>query len=754
MGVPSKDLVDKLHGMKIKVTGHMSVIEDSVADTLRNTVKPEPKKSKKSVPEKAVKSEVKEADRKTKIEPKHDVKATQKQVKPAKKTEVKHEEKPAVKTEIKTQIQKPAVKDTVKPVTAHPAVHKHAKPEPAVNASKPVEKKPVQPPVIQQAPIKAAETPKPAQEVQPKILEIEYPITVKQLSVKLGLKVNNIIMKLLSKNILANINQNLEEAVAEDIARLYGYEIRKAKTLEEQLIKEEDEHGSKGVLKQRHPVVTFMGHVDHGKTSLLDYIRKTKVAAKEKGGITQHIGAYKVNLPKGSVTFLDTPGHEAFTAMRARGANITDLVVLVVAANDGVMPQTREAIDHARAAGVTLVVAINKCDLPDISIDKVKRQLSEYNLMPEDWGGKTIMVPVSAKTGQGVDNLLEMLLLEAELLELKANPSLRARGVVIEAKLSPGKGVIANILVRNGTLKIGDIILCGMYYGKIKAMINDRGERVAEAGPATPVEVLGLQGVPSAGDEFFSVKDEKKARTLSTLKQEENRHKGLRSTQRVSLESLYARIKEGEVKELKIILKADVQGSIEALNKSLESLSTDEVKVNLVHLGVGNVNESDVNLAVVTNAIIIGFNVKIDPQADEIAKKENIEISKYDIIYNAINDVKAGLEGLLEPIEKETFQGRAKVQQVFRVTKVGTVAGSIVVKGTIARANPVKLIRANTEVYRGKIRNLKRFKDDVRDVSEGAECGIALENFTDIRSGDLIESFSIEKIARRLDSRR
>jgi translation initiation factor IF-2 len=503
----------------------------------------------------------------------------------------------------------------------------------------------------------------------------------------------------------------------------------------------------------RSPVVTFMGHVDHGKTSLLDFIRKTRVADKEKGGITQHIGAYEVKLKNGSVTFLDTPGHEAFTAMRARGANATDVVVLVVAADDGVMPQTKEALDHARAAGVTIVVALNKCDLPSANVEKVKGQLSQLGLTPEDWGGKTITVLVSAKTGQGVDTLLEMLLLESELLELKANPHLRARGVVIEGKLSSGQGPVATILVKNGTLRLSDMILSGMHYGRVKAMLNDKGERITEAGPSKPVSILGLSGVPMAGDEFFSVKDEKKARTLSILKQDEERAKKIASSKRITLEDFYKKMKEGGIKELSILLKGDVQGSIEALEKSLLDLSAKDVRVNVVHADVGNINESDIMLALASNAVVIGFNIKVDEKAEAIAAKEGVEIKLYGIIYEAIQDVLAAMEGLLEPYSKEVFVGRALVKQVFNVTKAGTIAGCMVVKGKIARSGIVKLIRDKTVVYEGRIASLKRFKDDVKEAAEGFECGIGLEKHNDIKEGDVIELYQIEKVARRLEKR-
>jgi translation initiation factor IF-2 len=440
--------------------------------------------------------------------------------------------------------------------------------------------------------------------------------------------------------------------------------------------------------------------------------------------------------------------------MRARGANATDIVVLVVAADDGVMPQTKEALDHARAAGVTIVVALNKCDLPTANIDKVKGQLSAIGLTPEDWGGKTITVSVSAKTGEGVDHLLEMLLLEAELLELKANPHLKARGVVIEGKLSSGQGPVATILVKNGTLHLGDMILTGMHYGKIKAMMDHKGERVKEAPPSKPVSVLGLSGVPMAGDEFFVVKDEKKARTLSILKQDEARARRLKSSKRVTLEDFYSQMKEGIAKKLCILLKGDVQGSVEALKKSLIELNTKDVTIDIVHVDVGNINESDIMLALVSNAVVIGFNVKVEEGASELASKEGIEIKMYGIIYEAIQDVVAAMEGLLEPVEKEIFVGRAVIKQVFKVTKAGTIAGSMVVKGKITRTGIAKLIRDKKIVYEGKVTSLKRFKDDAREVAEGFECGISLDRHDDVKAGDTIEVYAIEKVARRLDSRK
>ena len=589
-----------------------------------------------------------------------------------------------------------------------------------------------------------------AEEKSLKDLELKIPLTVKEFAVKLSMKPSDLIKKLMNKKIFANINQFLTEEIVKGIAKDLGYKIKKPPTVEEELLKEIEESKGKEGKIIRPPVVTLMGHVDHGKTSLLDYIRKANVVSKEKGGITQHIGAYEVMLDKGAVTFLDTPGHEAFTAMRARGANATDVVVLVVAADDGIMPQTIEAINHSKAAKVPIIVAINKCDLPSANIDKIKRQLAANDLNPEEWGGKTIIIPVSAKTGEGIDNLLEMLLLEAELLELKANPDIHARGVIIEGKLTPGRGVISTLLVKSGTLHLGDVILSGAHYGKVKAMVNDKGENVKNAPPSMPIEILGLSGVPQAGDEFFVVKDEKKAKTLSQLKREREKEQALASKQRITLEQLYDRMKKGEIKELRIIIKADVAGSLEALKKSLQELSTKEVKVDVMHGAVGNVNESDAVLAIASNAIIIGFHVKIEDKAKLTAEKEEIDVRLYDIIYKVTDDIKAAMEGLLEPVTKEVFQGKAEVRQVFKVSKTGTIAGSFMLKGKMSRSMKVRLTRKKNVIWEGKISGLKRFKEDVREVGENFEFGIALAGYQDIREGDIIDAFIIEKTARRL----
>ena len=587
-------------------------------------------------------------------------------------------------------------------------------------------------------------------------IKIELPISVRSLALKMNLKPSDLIRHFVGKGVFANINQDLDEDMAREVMTHFGFVLELHDTIEsieKDLVREYQEEG-KGVFESRAPVVTFMGHVDHGKTSLLDYIRKTMVTKGEKGGITQHIGAYKVSTPKGSVTFLDTPGHAAFTAMRARGANATDVVVLVVAADDGVMPQTKEAIDHAKAAEVPIVVAINKCDLAGADPDKVRKELQAEGLSPELWGGTTVMVEVSAQTGEGVDELVEMLSLESEMLELKANPGIRARGVVIESKKTAGQGVVATLLVQNGTLRPGDVVLCGAAYGKIKAMISDKGEKIQQALPSTPSGVLGLLEVPNAGEEFFVVKDEKKAKTLSLLKINETRKKKMSSGKRVTLDDLYARILEGSIKDLKLILKADVQGSVEALKSSLEELSTDEVKLDIVHATVGKINESDIMLAVVTNAIIIGFHIKIDGAAEDLAKEEDVDIRLYDIIYEAEADVKAAMEGLLEPEENEVFQGFAQVRQIFVASKIGKVAGCAVTKGTLHRKDRVRVKRDQEVVFDGEINALKRFKDDVKEVKEGFECGVTVKNFSDIRMDDIIEAYSIVKIARRLESRK
>jgi translation initiation factor IF-2 len=582
-------------------------------------------------------------------------------------------------------------------------------------------------------------------------LELKVPISVKDFAVAIQQKTSAILKRLMEMGIFANINQNLAEDVVRELTKSFGFQLTKVKTQEQQLIEEHRvEEEDQGSLETRAPVVTLMGHVDHGKTSLLDRIRRSRVAEKEHGGITQHIGAYLVNTNRGRIAFLDTPGHEAFTAMRARGAHITDIVVLVVAADEGIMPQTDEAIDHARAAEVPIVVALNKIDHKDADPDRVKKQLADRGLNPEDWGGKTIVVGVSALTGEGVDNLLEMILLEAELLELKANRKKHASGIVVEAHLSRGKGSLATLIVQSGTLNLNDIIVVGPYYGKVKAMFDDLENSISTAGPSMPVEILGLPGVPDAGEMFYVVEDEKRAKEITGLRQDQLKSEKLHSARKITLEDLYTRIKEGQIRELNVILKADVQGSLEALKDSLERIPSTEVKVKFIHTGTGDVNVSDVILAVASDAIIIGFQVGLGPKVDEEVEKSQVDVRLYRIIYDAVNDVRKALEGLLEPKKRKKFLSRIEVRQVFKLSKAGIVAGCFVLKGKVNRKAKVDLIRNGEIVFSGNLSSLKRFKDDVREVGEGFECGITVANFDGIQPGDIIEAYEVETIARTL----
>jgi translation initiation factor IF-2 len=497
-------------------------------------------------------------------------------------------------------------------------------------------------------------------------------------------------------------------------------------------------------------VVTIMGHVDHGKTSLLDAVRETNVTAQEAGGITQHIGAYSVEVDGKQVTFLDTPGHEAFTSMRARGARVTDVVVLVVAADDGVMPQTIEAINHARAAEVPIVVAINKIDKPEANVDRLLQELANHGLVPEEWGGDTICVRVSAKTKEGIPQLLEMLLLQADVLDLKANATKLSRGTIVEARLDRGRGPVATVLVQEGTLHVGDPFVCGATYGRVRAMVDDRGRKVQEVGPSTPVEILGLSDVPEAGNSFAVVADEATARQVAEHRKSKQRETELIKTSKVSLEDLYQQIQSGDVKELRVILKADVQGSVEALSEALRRLSADEVRLAVIHSSVGGISESDVLLASASNAIVIGFNVRPESKANDVAEREGVEIRLYNVIYDAVNEVRDAMEGLLEPMVREKTTGRAEVRQVFIVSGVGAVAGSYVTDGKITRNSSARLVRDHVVVYDGRISTLRRFKDDAREVASGFECGISLENYADVKTGDVIESYETERVVRRL----
>ncbi len=583
-----------------------------------------------------------------------------------------------------------------------------------------------------------------------RIIRISDAITVGELAKRMGVKANDLIKELMRQGTMVTINHPLDFESAAILASEFNYEVENVAFDEETIlehasIKEGEEEKPEDLLP-RPPVVTIMGHVDHGKTSLLDAIRTTNVTAGEAGGITQHIGAYDVELEGKKITFLDTPGHEAFTAMRARGAKVTDIVILVVAADDGVMPQTKEAINHSKAAGVPIIVAVNKIDKPDANPERVKQELTEFGLVPEDWGGDTIFVEVSAKQRVNLDQLLEMVLLQSDVMELKANPNKRAKGTIVEARLDKGRGPVATVLVQAGTLKIGDPIVTGVHFGRVRTMTDDRGERVEEAGPSFPVEVTGLSGVPDAGDLFNAVDDEKTAKDVAQHRQAKMREAELAKTSKISLEQLYARIQQGDVKELKVIIKADVQGSVEAVKDSLTKLSTDACRLVVIHTAVGGIIESDISLAAASDAIVLGFNVRPEPKAAALAETEGVDIRLYNIIYDAVADIRDAMEGLLAPTLREKALGRVEVRETFFVSKVGTIAGCYVLEGKVLRGSQVRLVRDNVVVWQGKMSSLKRFKDDVREVATGYECGIGLENYNDIKVGDIIEAFEMEEV--------
>jgi translation initiation factor IF-2 len=587
-----------------------------------------------------------------------------------------------------------------------------------------------------------------------KVIKIEEQVSLQQLAVKMSVKSTDVLMRLLSMGMTGvNINSTLDADTAKILASEFGWAVEDVAVSEADTLTAAmgvDAEASTTEHEMRPPIVTVMGHVDHGKTSLLDRIRKATVAEGEAGGITQHVGAYRVETPRGTVAFLDTPGHEAFTAMRARGASLTDIVVLVVAADDGVMPQTREAIAHAQAAKVPIIVAINKIDKPGADPEKITRELSSLGLQPEEWGGETIFVHVSAKTGQNIDHLLESILLQAEVLELKANPKRRASGTVIEALLDRGRGPVARVMVQDGTLRTGDILLAGGAWGKVRAMTDELGRAVGEAGPATPVEVLGLNEVPSAGDPVHAVKDAKTAEEIAETRRKKTSKTLIPQDSRVSLEALTTRLSEADQLELKLIVKGDVQGSVEAVGHALAKLTTQKVKVTLVHAGVGGITEGDVNLAVASKAVIVGFNVRPTGKAASLAESEGVEVRLYNIIYNAVDDIRSAMEGLLPATKVEKTLGRAEVRQVFRVQKVGVVAGCMVSSGLMRRTAEARLVRDNVVVWTGRLSGLRRFKDDVKEVAEGFECGISVEGYQDIKEGDVIESFEIEEVKTKL----
>ncbi len=724
LGVTSKDLLPQIKKLGGDAKNHMSILDEGLIKPLRAL-----EKKQTASKTKAVAKPAKPAVKAAAAPP------------PAKKTLAPLKKEASVEKSKKVELPKtqpPLKTELPSATTALPPSTTITTPLPSTTTASPSKTTPVVQPASTSAPTAVADA-----------ISIHFPITVGNLAARLNVRIPELIKVLMGLGIFANVNQLLNEDIVSKVAGKLGLAIEKTLDEAEKII-EEKEDAKK--LKPRPPVVTMMGHVDHGKTSLLDAIRKTNVASKEAGFITQHIGAYGVDiLGKGHVTFLDTPGHEAFTAMRARGANITDVVVLVVAADDGIMPQTVEAIHHAQEAGCPIVVAVNKSDLPSASPQKVMTGLQKLDLMPEEWGGKTICVKVSAKTGQGIEQLLEMLLLEAEVLELKANPDRPAMGAVVEGRLSKGSGPVATVIVQKGTLRMGDMVVAGPHMGRVRSLRNDRGKNVREAGPSYAAELSGLNGVPEAGENFFVVEDEKVARKITEKKTLELREREMRGAPKhLSLEDLYHRISEGNFRELKIILKADVQGSIEALSQSLEKLSTDKCRLQVIHGGVGGVNESDIMLAAASDAIILGFHVKADPKAQELSGKEGVDMRFYNIIYEAVEDVRKAMEGLLEPTYKEVVEGRVQLRQIFKSSRAGTIGGGMVLKGKIVRQNRVRVVRNNIVLFDGKLTSLRRFKDDVREVAEGYECGLSLEGFQDLHEGDLIESYRLDKTATKL----
>jgi len=580
-------------------------------------------------------------------------------------------------------------------------------------------------------------------EEETKTIRVTEFISVGELASVLGVKPADVVACCIRMGVMATINQRLDADTIETIADEFDYEVEFVREYGAESAEEEEVHEA-----PRHSVVTIMGHVDHGKTSLLDYVRRSNVVAGESGGITQHIGAYEVETPGGKITFLDTPGHEAFTAMRARGAQATDIVVLVVSANERVMPQTIEAIDHAKAAEVPIIVAVNKIDLPDANVDRIKQELATNGLTPDDWGGNVPMVPVSAKTGVGIEHLLEMILLQAEMLDLKAPRDGRAGGVVIESRVEQGRGIVITVLSQKGTLKLGDPFVAGVWAGKVRAMFNERRKNVEVVVPAMPVELLGSQGVPQAGDSFMVTRDDREAREISTRRKVLQREKDLRKTVHISLQDLYARIQAGEIKELRVVTKGDVDGSVEALSDALQKLGTDKVSIKTIHKGVGPVNESDVLLAVASDAIVIGFHVGVLPKAKEIAKREQVDVRTYDIIYEVTKDILAAMDGLLGPVIEERVKGTAEVRKVFTIKRVGAIAGTYVTEGVLNRNCLVRVVRGGRVIFEGKLNSLKRFKDDAKQVSQGYECGAGVEGFSDLQEGDVLQAYALEEVKR------
>ncbi len=761
LNIPNDKIIDELKKKDVPVKNHMSSIDGEMAEYVRGlfTDKSTVKTTKKTATKKAVAKKVSTVSKPITAKIAAKAAAIKKAEQEKQAAEDAKKPKPAAKpvvAPVKAQKEEPesekprklGLKVVVKPEETE------KKKETKAPQEKPAAKKKKEEPKsapAKKAPEKQPEatppTEAPVEEEEFEIVQLMDNMPLRDVAEKLKCTPNDIIMDLMTLGSMATINQSLSLEVASKIADQRGFEVEVISPELELGFEEEEEEDLEKDRILRPPIVTIMGHVDHGKTSLLDAIRKTNVIEGEAGGITQHIGAYQVKLKNSTITFLDTPGHEAFTAMRARGAQVTDIVILVVAADDGIKPQTLEAIHHANAGGVPLMVAINKIDKPGAKPDEVQKQLADQGLLPEEWGGQTIYTKVSAKEGQGIDHLLEMILLQAEVMELKANPKVGARGVIIESHLDKGRGPVATLMIQKGQLKVGDPFIAGNYFGKVRAMVNDQGKEIQQASLSTPVEVIGLPEVPIPGDSFLVVQDEKRARQLSNLKIQRKRESVLSQKPRITMEDLHQQIVEGKIHELNLIIKADVQGSIQAVQEAFNKLETDKVRVKIIHDAVGGITESDILLASASNAIIIGFNVRPTFKAEAMAGKEQVDVRLYSIIYDAIEDVQKALEGLLEPTFREKIMGRAEVRKVFSMPKIGVIAGCQVISGTLERNTQARLVRDNVVVYEGKIQSLRRFKDDVKEVASGYECGLAFEKYQDLKQGDIVEPYILEEVA-------
>jgi translation initiation factor IF-2 len=762
LNIPNDKIIDELKKKDVPVKNHMSSIDGEMAEYVRGlftdktAVKAKKKTAAKKVVAKKVSTVAKPITAKTAAKAAAKKKAEQEKQAAEDAKKPKAAAKPKKATPAKAKKEEPesdkprklGLKVIVKPEEAEkkketkssqekPAAKKKKEEPKSAPAKKTQEKQPVEAPPVE-APVEDEEF---------EVVQLMDNMPLRDVAEKLKCTPNDIIMDLMTLGSMATINQSLSLEVASKIADQRGFEVEVISPELELGFEEEEEEDLEKDRVLRPPIVTIMGHVDHGKTSLLDAIRTTNVIDGEAGGITQHIGAYQVKLKDSTIAFLDTPGHEAFTAMRARGAQVTDIVILVVAADDGIKPQTLEAIHHANAGGVPLLVAINKIDKPDAKPDEVQKQLADQGLLPEEWGGQTIYTKVSAKEGQGIDHLLEMILLQAEVMELKANPKVGARGVIIESHLDKGRGPVATLMIQKGQLKVGDPFIAGNYFGKVRAMVNDQGKEIQKASLSTPVEVIGLPEVPTPGDSFLVVQDEKRARQLSNLKIQRKRESILSQKPRITMEDLHQQIVEGKIHELNLIIKADVQGSIQAVQEAFNKLETDRVRVKIIHDAVGGITESDILLASASNAIIIGFNVRPTFKAEAMAAKEKVDVRLYSIIYDAIEDVQKALEGLLEPTFREKIMGRAEVRKVFSMPKIGVIAGCQVISGMLERNSQARLVRDNVVVYEGKIQSLRRFKDDVKEVASGYECGLAFEKYQDLKQGDIVEPFILEEVA-------